>query len=128
MRNAFEIGLALEKILRKLDAIDAKVNGLPQVQIQVSNRFLPTFIALTKLGCGTASQLSRVTGRTRAFESKNLNEMRAMGLLDKQRRGKSQVFFLKQPNLFSAIQEDGMQMEAEFPSLANLSYISERRD
>ena len=118
MRNAFEIGLALEKILRKLEAIDAKVNGLPQVQVQVSNRFLPTFTALTKLGSGTASQLSLVTGRTRAFESKNLNEMRSMGLLDKKRNGKSQVFYPKQPKLFSAAQEQIINTElAPFPNL-----------
>ena len=96
MKNVFQISLTLDRILKKLEAIDVKVNELPSVQVQVSNRFLPTFVALTKLGCGTASQLSRVTGRARAFESKNLNEMHAMGLLDKKRQGKSQVFAPKQ--------------------------------
>jgi hypothetical protein len=119
MRNIFEIGLALEKILKKLEVIDAKVNGLPQVQVQVSNRFLPTFMALTNLGSGTASQLSQVTGRTRAFESKNLNEMHSMGLLDKKRNGKSQVFYPKLPNLFSADQEQ--ILKTEFAPFANLN-------
>lgn len=101
MKNIYEIGLTMQKILAKLEAIDAKVNGLPPVQIQVSNRFLPTFVALTKLGCGTASQMSRITGRARAFESKTLNEMQAMGLLSKKRSGKSQVFYPRHPNVFS---------------------------
>lgn len=105
MKNIFQVGITLEKILRKLEAIEAKVNGLPEVQIQVSHRFLPTFVALTKLGCGTASQISRVTGRARAFESKNLNEMHAMGLLDKERQGRRQVFAPKQPSVFPSLQE-----------------------
>jgi hypothetical protein len=105
MKNIFQIGLTLEKILRKLEAIDAKVNGLPQVQIQVSHRFLPTFVALTKLENATASQISRVTGRARAFESKNLNEMHAMGLLNKERQGRRQVFAPKQTSVFSSLHE-----------------------
>jgi hypothetical protein len=105
MKNIFQVGITLEKILRKLEAIEAKVNGLPEVQIQVSHRFLPTFVALTKLGCGTASQISRVTGRARAFESKNLNEMHAMGLLNKERQGRRQVFAPKQPSVFPSLQK-----------------------
>ncbi len=115
MKNIYQIGITLERVLRKLEAIEAKVNVMPQVQIQVSNRFLPTFMALTKLGCGTASQLSRITGRARAFESKNLNEMHAMGLLDKKREGRNQVFFPRPPNFLKA-QERAMQ-----PDLAALS-------
>lgn len=120
MKNMFQIGLTLDRILKKLDAIDAKVNVMPQVQIQVSHRFLPTFMALTKLGCATATQLSRVTGRARAFESKNLNEMHAMGLLDKRREGKSQVFFPKQPTFLEAqhrtLQSDLDLLEMKVPA------------
>lgn len=105
MKNYYEIQITLDRILKKLEAIDVKVNTLPSVQVQVSNRFLPTFVALTKLGCGTASQLSRVTGRARAFESKNLNEMYAMGMLDKKRSGRNQVFTPKKPSGISAIKE-----------------------
>ena len=71
------------------------------VQVQVSSRFLPTFVAFTKLGSGTATQLSHITGRARAFESKNLNEMQAIGLLGKKRSGKTQVFYPRHPNVFS---------------------------
>jgi len=104
MKNIYQISLTLDKILKKLDAIDAKVTVLPQVQVQVSNRFLPTFMSLTKLGSGTASQLSSITGRTKAVESKNLNEMYAMGLLNKERQGRKQVFIPIQPS-FSAAQK-----------------------
>jgi hypothetical protein len=102
LKNIFEIGITLDKILRKLEAIDTKINSLPQIQVQVSNRFLPTYAALTKLGSATASQLSSVTGRTRALESKNLNEMYATGLLEKKRQGKNQVFIPKQPSFMAA--------------------------
>jgi predicted transcriptional regulator len=88
----FEIMAAFDKVLKQLEVIDAKVSGLPQVQVQVSNRFLPTMNALSALGCGTATQVSKVTGRSRAFESKNLNELHAMGLLKKRRQGRMKIF------------------------------------
>ncbi|PVX27344.1 MAG: hypothetical protein CW716_02805 [Candidatus Bathyarchaeum sp.] len=88
----FEIRLALEKVLKQLEVIDAKLSGMPQVQVQVSSRFLPTLNALTNLGCGTASQVSRVTGRSRAFESKNLNELYVIGLLEKEVQGRMKIF------------------------------------
>ncbi len=119
IKNIFEIGITMERILRKLEAIEAKVDGLPAVHVQVSSRFLPTFVALTKLGCGTASQTSRITGRARAFESKNLNEMHAMGLLEKKRQGKSMVFTLKQPSVFPTVQEQAAK--TEFELLKNLN-------
>lgn len=80
MRN-FEIALALEKVLKRLEVIDAKVSGLPQVQVQFSSRFTPTMAALSSLGGGPASQVGRVTGKSRAFESKLLNELYGRGWL-----------------------------------------------
>lgn len=82
--RSFEMMAAFEKVLKRLDVIDAKVSGLPQVQVEVSSRLLPTITALSNLGAGTASQVSRVTGRSRAFESKNLNELHTIGVLSKQ--------------------------------------------
>ena len=102
MKNIYQISLTLDKILKKLDVINAKLTVLPQVHVQVSNRFLPTFMSLTKLGSGTASQLSSITGRTKAVESKNLNEMYAMGLLNKERQGRKQVFIPLQPSFIAA--------------------------
>ncbi len=96
--KTYEIMSAFEKVLKRLDVIDAKVSGIPQVQVQVSIRFLPTINALTNLGPATASQVSRVTGRSRAFESKNLNDLYAMGLVDKSSQGKLKIFNTKQVN------------------------------
>ncbi len=83
---------AFEKVLKQLEVIDAKVSGFPQVQVQVSSRFLPTINAISVLGCGTATQVSKITGRSRAFESKNLNELHAMGLLKKRGQGRMKIF------------------------------------
>jgi hypothetical protein len=81
--RSFEIALALEKILKRLDVIDAKVSGMPQIQVQVSSRFTPTLTALSNLGGGTATQVSQVTGKSRACESKILNELSAMGVVSR---------------------------------------------
>ena len=82
--RSFEMMAAFEKVLKRLDVIDSKVSGLPQVQVEVSSRLLPTSTALSNPVAGTASQVSSVTGRSRAFESKNLNELHTIGVLSKQ--------------------------------------------
>jgi hypothetical protein len=82
---------ALEKVLKRLDVIDPKVSRRPQVQ--VSSRVLPTINALNNLiGGRIASHVSKVTGLARAFESKNLNELRATCLLSKQGQGRVKIF------------------------------------
>ncbi len=96
--RSFEIALALEKILKRLDIIDAKVSGMPQVQVQVSSRFTPTLTALANLGSGTATQVSQVTGKSRACESKILNELSAMGLVSRQKQGRLKIFAPKKPS------------------------------
>jgi len=94
--RSFEIRASFEKVLRKLDIIDAKVSGLPQVQVQVSSKFLPTLNALGKLGnAAQASDIAKVTGRNRAVESALLNELVGRGLLKKERNGRRCVFSLK---------------------------------
>ncbi len=93
--KTFEIMSAFEKVLKRLEVIDAKVSGMPQVQVQVSSRFLPTINALTNLGSATASQVCKVTGRSRAFESKNLNDLHAMGLVSKHCEGRMKIFSCK---------------------------------
>ncbi len=39
-----------ERVLRKLDVIDAKVSAMPQVQVQVNSRLLPTFECACEVG------------------------------------------------------------------------------
>ncbi|MFB3889663.1 MAG: hypothetical protein ACE14S_09250 [Candidatus Bathyarchaeia archaeon] len=85
----------LEKVLKKLEIIDAKLNSMPQVQVQTSSRLLPTLSALQRIGSGTASQVCKITGRSRAHESKNLNEMHALSLVSKQVRGHAKIFTAK---------------------------------
>jgi DNA-binding transcriptional ArsR family regulator len=95
--KAFEFRAGFEKILRKLDIIDAKVSAMPQVQVQVSSKFLATLNALGKLGrAATASEIAQVTGRHRAVESALLNELVGRGLLTKEKRGRKRVFSLRE--------------------------------
>ena len=49
-----EIKAVLAKLLKQIEGIDAKVSQMPQIQIQVSNRLLPTLLALQKIDSGTA--------------------------------------------------------------------------
>jgi len=78
--------------VKNIECINAKVSQIPQVQIQVSSRLLPTLIALQKIESGTATQVSAITQRSRAFESKNLNELCILGAVSKQRRGHESIF------------------------------------
>jgi hypothetical protein len=90
-----EIRATLEKLLKRLEGLDAKVSQMPQIQIQVSSRLLPTLLALEKMEFGTATQVSVVTQRCRAFESKNLNELHMLGVISKERSGHKRVFKVK---------------------------------
>jgi hypothetical protein len=87
-----DIKVTLAKIVRQMEGLNARVSQMPQVNIQVSGRLLPTMTVLQKLQSGTATQVSLVTQRCRAFESKNLNELCMMGIVTKQRRGREQFF------------------------------------
>ncbi len=97
----YEINLKLEKILKELAAIKALVTNIPQVQVEVSNRYLATINALRKLGgFGTATAVSKVTGHMRAYESENLNQLLRQGILTKEvghynGRHKNKIFRIK---------------------------------
>jgi hypothetical protein len=95
-----EVRAAIAKMLKQIERIDAKVSQMPQVQIQVSSRLLPTLVALQKIGSGTATQISLMTSRGRAFESKNLNELHMLGAVTKQTTGRAKIFKVKDPNVF----------------------------
>jgi len=92
--RSFEIRAAFEKVLKKLDIIDAKVSAMPQVQVQVSSKFLPSLNALGKLGRpATSSDVAQMTGRQRAVESQIMNELAGRGLLNKEIGKGRRVFF-----------------------------------
>jgi hypothetical protein len=85
-----------DKVLKKLDIIDAKVSAMPHVQVQVSERFLPTIIALSKLGRpALAGEVAAVTGCRRAHESLLLNELVGRGIVAKEQHGRKYYFSLK---------------------------------
>jgi DNA-binding transcriptional ArsR family regulator len=95
----WEIRLSFEKVLKKLDVIDAKVSGMPQVQVQVNDQFLATLNALCKLGRpATAVEVAAVTGRARATESRKLNDLFGRGLLTKEKQGNKRLFQVKKEN------------------------------
>lgn len=97
--NDLELRATLAKMVKQLECIDAKISQMPQVQIQVSGRLLPTLLALQKIESGSATQVSMVTKRCRAFESKNLNELSMMGVASKQTQGHERIFRLKEPRV-----------------------------
>jgi hypothetical protein len=100
--NSYQLEQKLNAVLRDLAIIKAKVSQMPQVTVQVSSRYAPTLIALEKLGGrGYALQVSQVTGRHRAFESKLLNDLVVLGLAVKSRVGRLRVFSLKKVGVFS---------------------------
>jgi hypothetical protein len=90
-----EIRTALARLLKQVEGINAKISAMPQVQINVSGRLLPTMMALQKISSGTATQISMITQRCRAFESKNLNELSMMSMITKHKQGKERVFSTK---------------------------------
>lgn len=81
--------------MKQVEGINAKVSEMPQIQIQVSGRLLPTMMALQRIQSGTATQVSMITQRCRAFESKNLNELHMMGMITKQKQGRERIFKTK---------------------------------
>ena len=52
-------------------------------------------LALTTLGEATATDLSKETGRVRAVESDYLNQLVAMGLVKKKRKGRDVYFYVE---------------------------------
>ena len=97
--KAFELRAWFEKVLRKLDVVDAKVSAMPEVQVQVTSKFAPTLTALGKLGKpASATEIAGFTGRCRAVESALLNELVGRGLVTKQRQGRVCVFALRDKN------------------------------
>jgi hypothetical protein len=90
-----EIRATLAQLVKQVEGINAKLSQMPQIQIQVSNRLLPTLVVMQKIESGTATQVSLVTQRCRAFESKNLNELCMLGVLSKHIKGHQRVFVVK---------------------------------
>lgn len=103
----YTVKLMLQKVLRKIDVIDAKISSVSQevkaqrgpkgntvylsVGLQTTIKALKGFT-----GPATAEQISAVTGRARAMESMYLNELFRMGLVTKEKRSRARIFMLKE--------------------------------
>lgn len=84
----------LERVFLNLPIVKRKVvvivsNLPPHIQ--------PTFLATRKLGRVTAQEVADTTGRARAVESAYLNSMVVMGVMEKERVGRT-VFFWISPD------------------------------
>jgi hypothetical protein len=96
----YEVKLGLQRILQKLDVIDAKVSRLPHVQVKTTDKLLSSLVAVRNIGRpASAAEVSMTTGKARAIESSYLNQLCRMGLLEKRRIGRKVVFSLSSEGL-----------------------------
>jgi hypothetical protein len=85
-----------EQIKSELGVIGAEVSAMPQVQAQVSSRFLPMLNVLGKLGrSAAAAEVAAITGCSRAHESMFLNELVGRGISAKEKQGRKRLFRVK---------------------------------
>ncbi|MFQ6076751.1 MAG: helix-turn-helix domain-containing protein [Candidatus Bathyarchaeia archaeon] len=83
---------ALERSMRRLetDSLELKASTT------LSRALAKTFQALSEEGGMTAREVSTLTHRSRAMESLYLNQLSALGLVEKTRRGR-RYYFTKKP-------------------------------
>lgn len=75
-----------QKSAEMADKINAKIFSLP-------NNERETLAALTRLGSGTATEISKITGRSRATESMILNTLHSKHFVETRRTGRRVMFF-----------------------------------
>lgn len=101
----YEIRGHFSKVLSKLDVIDAKVSGLPQVQVRIQrSSLLRVLVALKALARPvTASEVSAYAGMSRESACNNLNDLVGRGMAESERRrapgspgGPCRYFWLKE--------------------------------
>lgn len=110
----------LKKMNRTMETISKKLDRLIEVQrssgVQIARPGFPlpadlpldvttlltlpdhlrkSALGLSTLGEGTATDLSKETGRVRAVESDYLNQLVAMGLVKKKRKGRDVYFYVE---------------------------------
>lgn len=111
----------LKKLARNMELISKKLDKLIEIQqassgthishsvVNESGNFsidvttllsLPdhlrkSAISLSTLGEGTATDISKETGRVRAVESDYLNQLVSMGLVKKKRKGRDVYFYIE---------------------------------
>jgi hypothetical protein len=109
----------LRKLNRNMELISKKLDKLIEVERSGGGTIRPTVnvpdnspldvttllslpdhlrksaLALATLGEGTATDMSKETGRVRAVESDYLNQLVAMGLVKKKRKGRDVYFYVE---------------------------------
>jgi hypothetical protein len=109
----------LRKLNRNMELISKKLDKLIEVERSGGGAIRPTVnvpdnspldvttllslpdhlrksaLALATLGEGTATDMSKETGRVRAVESDYLNQLVAMGLVKKKRKGRDVYFYVE---------------------------------
>lgn len=92
----FEVRRHFGKVLEKLDVINAKVSGMPQVQVQLTSRYLLLIQALQSFGRPvSAGEVAMYVGMSRAYVSMRLNDLVDRGLVVKHQEERKKVFSLK---------------------------------
>lgn len=111
----------LKKLTRNMELISKKLDKLIEVQRATSGTYISrsavtepetlpldvttllslpdhlrkSAMSLSTLGEGTATDLSKETGRVRAVESDYLNQLVSMGLIKKKRKGRDVYFYIE---------------------------------
>ena len=111
----------LKKLTRNMELISKKLDKLIEIQRATSGTYISrsavtepetlpldvttllslpdhlrkSAMSLSTLGEGTATDLSKETGRVRAVESDYLNQLVSMGLIKKKRKGRDVYFYIE---------------------------------
>jgi len=76
MVSKVEMRMFMDKVLKSLEMIEAKVSALPVVRINFDKLYSPTLVAMASLNRPAhADDLARMTGISRAYQSKILCEL-----------------------------------------------------
>lgn len=81
------------QVVKELEGLKVKVDV--GRLLRLPDHLRQTFIALAKVGEGTAEDVSNITGRARAIESAYLNQLTHLGYAVKKRKGKKVYFTVK---------------------------------
>jgi len=107
-RRLYDIEITQRRMSSPKDMVAInKVRNQLDLFLSLPDRLRKSVDALLKLnGEGTASQVSKITGRVRAVESSNLNTLILLGWCNKFQKGRSVVFLLKESDKLFSLCED----------------------
>ena len=96
----------LKRIEKKLETIEIEIKQIrqhmlentttpSQLLIDLPDHLHRTAMGLTKIGRGTASDVSKYTGRARAVESGYLNQLERQGFVRSFRKSRRKIFSIE---------------------------------